>query len=52
MDILNQVCASLWPVHDWFFETAFIHDIGMHVCVCMCVSAPESIYVNGPCMTS
>jgi len=22
------------PKHDWFLEIAFVHDVGMHVCVC------------------
>jgi len=30
--ILNQVHAGLWPVHNWFLEIAFIHDM----CVCVC----------------
>jgi len=38
---LNLVHASLKPVHNWFLEIAFVHDVSMFVCVC--VSAPEAI---------
>jgi len=40
---LNQVCASLWPVRNWFLEIAFVCDVSMLACVCVCVSASEAI---------
>ena len=27
----------------WFLEIAFIREVGMRVCVCVCVSAPKAI---------
>ena len=41
MIFLNQAHAGLQPAHAWFFEIAFVHEVGMSVCVC--VSAPEAI---------
>jgi len=47
---LNQVCADLWLMHNWFLEIAFVCNVYMHMYVtCVC---PEGIHVNGPCMTS
>jgi len=47
--LLSQECTGQRPVHDWFLEIAFVHNIGMHVCVS--VSTPEGIHVNEPRMT-
>jgi len=33
---LNQLRACLRPARDWFLEIAFIHDVSMFVCVCVC----------------
>ena len=30
---LNQVCAGQRPVHNWFLEIAFVHNVGNYVCV-------------------
>ena len=38
---LNQACAGLQPARDWFLEIAFVREVGMRVCVDVCVSAPE-----------
>jgi len=40
---LNQARAGRRPVRDWFLEIAFVRDVCMRVCVCVCVSAPEAI---------
>ena len=32
--ILNQ---ALWPARAWFLEIAFVQEVGMRVCVCVCV---------------
>jgi len=41
--LLNQARAGRRPARDWFFEIAFVRDVCMRVCVCVCVSAPEAI---------
>ena len=49
---LNQMRASLWPVHAWFLRIATVREclydcvcVCACVCVrvCVCVSAPEAI---------
>ena len=42
---LNQARAGRRLAHAWFLEIAFVHDVGMRVCVCVsvCLSAPEAI---------
>ena len=40
---LNQLHAGLWLACDWFLEIAFVHNVCMLVCVCVCASAPEAI---------
>ena len=32
--IKNQVHIGQRPARTWFLEIAFVHDIGMSVCVC------------------
>ena len=29
--------------HSWFLEIAFVCEVSVRVCVCMCVSAPKAI---------
>ena len=43
--ILNQACTSLRSTHTWLLEIAFVWEVGMHVClcVCACVSATQAI---------
>ena len=38
---LNQVYASLSTAYDWFLKIAFVHDIGMY----MCVSLPPGLLI-------
>jgi len=32
----NQLHAGLWLMHNWFLEIAFVHNMSMRVCVCVC----------------
>ena len=41
--LLNQAHTGLWPAHVWFLEIVFVHEVGMRVCVFVCVSAPQAI---------
>ena len=36
---LNQACA-------WFLKIAFVQEVGMHVCMCMC-PRPQAINNSG-----
>ena len=42
--LLNQARAGLWLACAWFFEIAFVREVGMRVCMraCVCVR-PEAI---------
>ena len=40
---LNQARASLRPARAWFLDIAFVHEVGVSVYVCVCVSTPEAI---------
>jgi len=42
-EFLNQAHAGWRLARNWFLEIAFVHDVCMHVCVCVCVSAPKAI---------
>ena len=41
--LLNQANAGLWPVRTWFLKIDPVQIVSMHVCVCVCVSAPKAI---------
>jgi len=45
LTILKFLNQSKRPAHDWFLEIAFVHDVCMHVCVC--VSAPRLLITSG-----
>jgi len=38
---LNQVRAGRRLAHAWFLEIAFVRDVSMHVCVCVCARSYE-----------
>ena len=40
---LNLEHASRRPVHAWFVKIDPVRIVGVHACVCVCVSAPEAI---------
>ena len=40
---LNQVRTGLWAARAWFLKIDPVQIVGMRVCVCVCVSAPEAI---------
>ena len=40
---LNQVRAGHRPVCAWFLKIDPVQIVGMRVCACVCVSAPEAI---------
>ena len=35
--LLNQACAGRKPARTWFLEIAFVREVGMSACVCVCV---------------
>ena len=36
-DLLSQVHAGQRLARSWFLEIAFVHDVGMSACVCVCL---------------
>ena len=40
---LNQVCAGRRLARAWFLKIDPVQIVVMHVCVCVCVSAPKAI---------
>ena len=42
-NLLSQVCASLRPARACFLKIDPVRIVGMPVCVCVCVPAPEAI---------
>ena len=41
--LLNQARAGRRPARAWFLEITFVRDVGMRVCLRVCVSTPEAI---------
>ena len=38
-----SVCVDCRPAHTWLLKIAFVQEVVMHACVCVCVSTPEAI---------
>ena len=44
IEFLNQACASHRPAHAWFFEIAFVQEVGM--CACVHVYLPQRALIT------
>ena len=44
--LLNQARTGLWPARDWFLEIAFVRDVSMLACMCVCLP-PRLLITSG-----